>query len=136
MLAYLIATSILNVLLGYALAVYLLRATEAAEFAKGHSAGTAGIGQSSSRRQGMSAMATDSDSPLPGGLARETPGEASLATPRSKGSTAAEIASPASARSEAADEEQLIAGIADFRSQLARLRTDTVVDAAELGALP
>lgn len=134
MLAYLIATSILNVLLGYALAVYLMRATEAAEFTKGHSERATGLGQSSSRNQSGSATAARSDSSMPIETIREAPVATRRAPPLPKGSSAPEVAPLAPARDEAADEQQLIAGIADFRSQLARLRSDTSMEEATQGA--
>jgi hypothetical protein len=133
MLAFLIGTSIFNIFLGYALAVYLMRESLTLENHRSPgsfpNSGNAPVGNHRERSELYPA----------GGEAAAAPGHANgLATnsaniPPTPANSLAAIsngdADPASAEtSDRGPEEmdrQLLAGIEDFRSQLAKLRSET-----------
>lgn len=134
MLAFLIGTSILNIFLGYALAVYLMRESLTLENHR-HSANQSkptepSVGMGTVREQ-----------------AEQSTGDVSLASPTEALTESAQIGNGSSTDSDpptsrsagegtvATDEaserhpeeldQQLLAGIADFRSQLAKLRSES-----------
>lgn len=145
MLAFLIGTTILNLFLGYALAVYLMRASQTGEYRPqlrpadrpGNVAeatpslfadaveGTAAPIQASNQSTPATASANGTAKAVGGKNAELT----TAANP-----TNSDAAPPTSAadgnagtQSVGAEEldQQLLAGIADFRSQLAKLRSET-----------
>ena len=137
MLAYLIAISILNILLGYALAVYLMRASQSAEFAQRsmdaskrypQSTGSDAAGHSASTTAG-SVFAPESSHVA---AAPSAPAPAAASSPTAKAKEA--LSGDASRRSNEETDAQLLAGIADFRTQLAKLRSSTTMEHGSTGA--
>lgn len=130
MLAYLIGTSILNVFLGYALAVYLMRESMAAENL--HAIKRPERDESAGSR-GASTIHSYSSSSPEGQPPTEVPTrDSSNASGTREG--AATASDDAVQSEEGLDrgpeqlDQQLLAGIADFRSQLAKLRAQTDTD--------
>jgi hypothetical protein len=147
MLAFLIGTTILNLFLGYALAVYLMRASQDAEYRpQPRPADRPGMGEQAS---GLFADAAETSAAASAGQAVPENQAATTAagltaeqstsarTPNAAAPLAADGTTPSAAtvgagddsitRSEGSEEldQQLLAGIADFRSQLAKLRSET-----------
>jgi hypothetical protein len=130
MLAFLIGTSIFNVFLGYALAVYLMRDSLALENQRRQqrSPQPNGVATSDRNERNEAPPATAAD----GSFDQTTPAEQQPASTLAEPAAAsAENNGRADAdrgeASEGADDldQQLLAGIADFRSQLAKLRSET-----------
>lgn len=137
MLAFLIGTSILNVFLGYALAVYLMRETNSEVRPLSHRADPKGKKEA--------AGLLDRDAPALAQQPAESAADSSGVTaqpqaePAANASAADAESSPSPEVEAAASEEpsasggqemdqQLLAGIADFRNQLAKLRAETGSD--------
>ncbi|QDT71572.1 hypothetical protein [Lacipirellula limnantheis] len=143
MLAFLIGTSIFNIFLGYALAVYLMRASLLGEAQRRSSrpSSSAGAVLASERHERSDLYPADGDV---ASRASSAPAETlAIGTPKRAGhplpadvapAVASAIAAPlpdAAAPVDRGPEEmdqQLLAGIADFRSQLAKLRSETGSD--------
>jgi hypothetical protein len=139
MLAFLIGTTILNLFLGYALAVYLMRASQTGEYRPQlRPADRAGLKEATSSlfadavegttatplqasNQSTPATAATIGGPNVGATTSSDPtnGDAAAATSAADGDAGTQ-----SAGAEELD-QQLLAGIADFRSQLAKLRSET-----------
>jgi hypothetical protein len=129
MLAFLIGTSILNIFLGYALAVYLMRESLTLE----NHRRSANLSKSpepvGGPARGQSDLYPPSDSPFASTAApageqqRIGNGSSNAATSGVSGASGGEAA-PADGVDRNPEEldQQLLAGIADFRSQLAKLR--------------
>ena len=136
MLAFLIGTSILNIFVGYALAVYLMR--ESLTSPAGRSGGALSRfsdGSKENRREPSQLYpSSEAAAPTPG-LATDPSAEkgASLNGNLNESSgTSSTISNgdvPAAGdtidRGPEEMDQQLLAGIADFRSQLAKLRAET-----------
>lgn len=116
MLTYLIATAILNLLLGYALAVYFMRASRAVEFAQQSMEALRRFPRSSSNNEG-------SDSAFP--LERSLDANEASAAPEATAETSAR---KGLCQSSEETDAQILAGIADFRTQLAKLRSSTTLE--------
>ena len=144
MLAFLIGTTILNLFLGYALAVYLMRASQDAEYRpqprpadrSGMSEQASGLFADAATSSATSVQtATDNQATATAAgttteqAATQTSNDgAAQATAEATSTTAAAGTGEESAvRSDGSEEldQQLLAGIADFRSQLAKLRSET-----------
>lgn len=132
MLAFLIGTSILNIFLGYALAVYLMRESLTLENHRSQAGYPKTSGVPISEQRERSELYPTSTA-----AASATAQAGGSATSSANGSTdpsgpPATIASgdAATATAETIDrgpeemDQQLLAGIADFRSQLAKLRSE------------
>lgn len=133
MLAFLIGTSILNIFLGYALAVYLMRESLTVEnhrlASQLNSNGAAGGRQ----REQSDLYSSDGETPetaavnsqpLPAGEA-----DSGDAAPNRPGQPSGETPSAEDVNRSAEDlDQQLLAGIADFRSQLAKLRAESTTE--------
>lgn len=137
MLAYLIAISILNILLGYALAVYLMRASLSAEFTQRSIDASKRSPQSPASGEGSHSASATGGSVFPQGTshgvrdAQAAPATAAtMATTTPAGASVAEI----SRRSSEETDAQLLAGIADFRSQLAKLRSSAPLEQGEFAS--
>jgi len=133
MLAFLIGTSILNIFLGYALAVYLMRESLTLENHRGQESfpKTSGAPVSEQRERSELYPASASTAPAPGqtnGLATNStnvpPAPANSPAAISSGDVAPATAGTSDRGPEELD-QQLLAGIEDFRSQLAKLRSET-----------
>ncbi len=133
MLAFLIGTSILNIFLGYALAVYLMR--ESLTLENHRSQGTypktsgAPVGEQRERSELYPASAEAASAPgqadgLATNSANVPPAPANSPVAISSGDVAPATAETSDRGPEEMD-QQLLAGIADFRSQLAKLRSET-----------
>ena len=144
MLAFLIGTTILNLFLGYALAVYLMRASQDAEyrpqprpadrsdtdeqasglFADAATSSATTVQTATDNQATATAAGTTTEQ-----AATQTSSDgAAQATAEALSTTAAAGTGEESvARSDGSEEldQQLLAGIADFRSQLAKLRSET-----------
>lgn len=136
MLAYLIAISILNILLGYALAVYLMRASQSAEFAQRSM--EASKRDSHSPDSSAAFVSTSTSTSTPGGsvFSREPSRDVNNVQPVQAAVTATPTEATAADASRQSSEEtdaQLLAGIADFRSQLAKLRSSTTMEPGSPG---
>lgn len=131
MLAFLIGTSILNVFIGYALAVYLMRASHeplerpASPQVK---APTPAATSTLARGESIKAAQDDYDSASAmeadlKGSGRSSIGSTTEVAPSENGESSPDSAGD----NRGADEmdQQLLAGIADFRSQLAKLRSES-----------
>ena len=129
MLAFLIGTSILNIFLGYALAVYLMRESLTVEnrsLAKQLKGSNTPGGRQREQSDlyppdGETFEAVADSQQLPAASADVVPtppGEASGETPAGEGVN----------RSAEELDQQLLAGIADFRSQLAKLRSESTTE--------
>lgn len=145
MLAFLIGTTILNLFLGYALAVYLMRASQDAEYRpQPRPADRPGTGEQASglfadaATSSATSVQTATDNQATATAAGTTTGQAAATQTSSDGAAqataealsttaAAETGEESAARSDGSEEldQQLLAGIADFRSQLAKLRSET-----------
>ena len=127
MLAYLIAISILNILLGYALAVYLMRASQSAEFAQRSMEAAKRAPHSLERSAAPASTPEDS-------VFAHEPARDANAIPPARAATATEATSSDVLRQSSEDTDaQLLAGIADFRSQLAKLRSSTAMEQGSEG---
>jgi len=130
MLAFLIGTSIFNIFLGYALAVYLMRESLTLENHRRPESYPKPSGAAVSRQRELSDLS-------PGGSG-STPALEAAGRPASNGGGSPTASSAAISSGDAAPatadaiergpeemDQQLLAGIADFRSQLAKLRSET-----------
>jgi hypothetical protein len=136
MLAFLIGTSILNIFVGYALAVYLMRESLTSPVGRNGDALSRFSGGSKENRREPSQLYPSSEAaaPTPGpaidpsakkgaglnGNSNESVGTSSII---SNGDVPA--AGDTIDRGPEELDQQLLAGIADFRSQLAKLRAET-----------
>jgi hypothetical protein len=123
MLAYLIGTSILNIFLGYALAVYLMRESMAAahSLAPKESFGSPLPPLGESREAPTHAGGPPTPAPTTEFSGREGSSSA--------GSTSSDPTAIDAANFGAEQlDQQLLAGIADFRNQLAKLRAQADPD--------
>ena len=140
MLAFLIGTTILNLFLGYALAVYLMRASQTGEY-RPQLRPADRPGSVAEATPSLFAAATgETTATLVQASNQNAPATVTATSGTNAGSTAttdlantdpATLASAtegdAATQSTGAEEldQQLLAGIADFRSQLAKLRSET-----------
>ena len=133
MLAFLIGTSILNIFLGYALAVYLMRESLTLENHRSQTSfpksGNAPVGEQRERSELYPASATTAPAPgqSEGSATSSGNGSTAPSTPPATISSgdAATAAAETVERGPEEMDQQLLAGIADFRSQLAKLRSET-----------
>jgi hypothetical protein len=131
MLAFLIGTSILNIFLGYALAVYLMRESLTLENHRDSANLSKSPEPAGESTRGQSDLYPPSDSPF-----ASTAAPVGEQPPTANGSSNAVNSGgsgPSGDEAAAADgvdrnpeelDQQLLAGIADFRSQLAKLRAE------------
>ena len=132
MLAFLIGTSILNIFLGYALAVYLMRESLTLENhrSQGSFPNTSGAPVGDQRERSELYPSGTATAPAPGSAGGSTPnfGNGSSAALSSPSTISSGEATPSTAdtidRGPEEMDQQLLAGIADFRSQLAKLRSE------------
>jgi hypothetical protein len=133
MLAFLIGTSILNIFLGYALAVYLMRESLTLENHRRQEnypkIGGGPVGEQRERSELYPASAATAPAPGQADESAKSSGNGSTppTTPPatiSSGDAAAATAETVERGPEEMD-QQLLAGIADFRSQLTKLRSET-----------
>lgn len=130
MLAFLIGTSIFNIFLGYALAVYLMRESLTLENHLRQESHPKPNGAAVGRQREQSDFSSPSTVPAPAlePVSRSAPnaggGPTAQAAPISNGDAAPATADAIDRGPEEMD-QQLLAGIADFRSQLAKLRSET-----------
>ncbi|BBO31114.1 hypothetical protein [Lacipirellula parvula] len=147
MLAFLIGTTILNLFLGYALAVYLMRASQDAEYRpqprpadrSSTSEQASGLFADPTTSSANSTQTATDNQAATTAAAGGTTTEQAASGQTPSASTATATAGAASttatagtgedgvARADGSEEldQQLLAGIADFRSQLAKLRSET-----------
>jgi hypothetical protein len=133
MLAFLIGTSILNILLGYALAVYLMRESLTLENhrCQGNYPKTGGVPVGNQRERSELYPASAATAPAAGQadeLAANSGNGSTTPTTPPATSSSGDAAAAAAETVERCPEEmdqQLLAGIEDFRSQLAKLRSET-----------
>jgi len=137
MLAFLIGTSILNIFVGYALAVYLMREslTAPVERSGGNLSRFSGGSKENRREPSQLYPSSEVAAPTPG-LATDPSANkgASLNGNSNESSGTSSTISNGDVPPAAGDtvdrgpeemDQQLLAGIADFRSQLAKLRAET-----------
>jgi hypothetical protein len=131
MLAFLIGTSILNIFLGYALAVYLMRESLTLENHRRSANLSKSPESAGGSSRGQSDLYPPSDSPFASTTApvgepqRIGNGSSSAATSAVSGPSGNEAAVDDGVdRNPEELDQQLLAGIADFRSQLAKLRAE------------
>lgn len=134
MLAFLIGTSILNIFLGYALAVYLMRESLTLENHRLASQLNANGAAGGRQREQSDLYASDGETPeaavansqqLPAGAAADS----ADAAPNRPGQPSGEAPSAEDVNRSAEElDQQLLAGIADFRSQLAKLRAESTTE--------
>jgi hypothetical protein len=132
MLAFLIGTSILNIFLGYALAVYLMRESLTLENHRGSANLSKSPEPAGGSSRGQSDLYPPSDSPF--GSTTAPRGEQPPTANESSNAANSGVSGPSGDEAAAADggvdrnpdelDQQLLAGIADFRSQLAKLRAE------------
>jgi hypothetical protein len=139
MLAFLIGTSILNIFVGYALAVYLMRESLASPADRSGTLSKSSGGSSDNRREqsqlypsneaaaASPALAADPSAKKGASLSGDSSDPAGASSTISSGD-AAPTAGDAIDRGPEEMDQQLLAGIADFRSQLAKLRAETTSD--------
>ena len=130
MLAFLIGTSIFNIFLGYALAVYLMRESLTLENHRRQESYPEPNGVAVGRQREQSDFSSPS-SALASSLepaGRSAPnagGSPTVPSAAVSGGDAAPATADAIDRGPEEMDQQLLAGIADFRSQLAKLRSET-----------
>jgi hypothetical protein len=133
MLAFLIGTSILNIFLGYALAVYLMRESLTLENhrSQGSYPKTGGVPVGDQRERSDLYSSSTAAAPALGPAGGSTPNSANAPTELLGSPATISSGDVAPATADAIDrgpeemDQQLLAGIADFRSQLAKLRSET-----------
>lgn len=133
MLAFLIGTSILNIFLGYALAVYLMRESLTLENHRSQGSfpksGNAPVGEQRERSELYPASSSTATAPGQTDGSTTSSGNGSTdpsAPPATIGNgDAATVTAEAVERGLEEMDQQLLAGIEDFRSQLAKLRSET-----------
>lgn len=133
MLAFLIGTSIFNIFLGYALAVYLMRESLTLENHRRQGSYPKTNGAAVGEQRERSDLYPSSGAPAPTlePASGSTPSSGNGPTTPSDASAAIANGDAAPATADAMDrgpeemDQQLLAGIADFRSQLAKLRSET-----------
>jgi len=132
MLAFLIGTSILNIFLGYALAVYLMRESLTLENHRRQESFPKSSGAAVGRHREQSDLSPGNSGSTPALEAAGRPASNAGGGPTATSAASAAISSgDAPATVDAVDrgpeemDQQLLAGIADFRSQLAKLRSET-----------
>jgi hypothetical protein len=132
MLAFLIGTSILNIFIGYALAVYLMRESLTLENHRrqGNYPKPTGVPVEDQRERSELYPASTAATSAPGQAGRlaTNPGNGSTDPLASPATISSGDATPGTAdtidRGPEEMDQQLLAGIADFRSQLAKLRSE------------
>ena len=133
MLAFLIGTSILNIFLGYALAVYLMRESLTLENHRRQESYPKPNGAAVGRQREQSDLSPGNSGSTPAleAAGRPAPNAGGGPTATSAASAAISSGDAAPATADAIErgpeemDQQLLAGIADFRSQLAKLRSET-----------
>lgn len=130
MLAFLIGTSIFNIFLGYALAVYLMRESLTLENHRREESHPRPNGAAAGRQREQSDRSSPSSAPAPAlEPAGQSPPTAVGGPTAPSAAVSTGDATPATAdaidRGSEEMDQQLLAGIADFRSQLAKLRSET-----------
>ena len=130
MLAFLIGTSIFNIFLGYALAVYLMRESLTLENHRRPESypkpSDAGVGRQ--REQSDLSPGTSGSTPALEAAGKPTSNAGGCPTASSAAISSGDAAPTTADAIDRGSEEmdqQLLAGIADFRSQLAKLRSET-----------
>jgi hypothetical protein len=133
MLAFLIGTSILNIFVGYALAVYLMRESLTSPAARSGGTLSGSNGRLKEGHREPSPLYPSNEVPA-SWADPSTKKEASLNGNSTDPAGASSIISSGDVTPAAGDavdrgpeemDQQLLAGIADFRSQLAKLRSET-----------
>jgi len=129
MLAFLIGTSIFNIFLGYALAVYLMRESLTLENHRRPESYPKPSGAGVGRQRELSDPSLGSSGSTPALEAAGRPTSNAGGSPTAPSAPISSGDAPATAdaieRGPEEMDQQLLAGIADFRSQLAKLRSET-----------
>lgn len=130
MLAFLIGTSIFNIFLGYALAVYLMRESLTLENHRRQESNSKPSGAAVGRHREQSDLSPGNSGSTPALEAAGRPTSNAGGSPTAPSAAissgdAAPAAADAIERGPEEMDQQLLAGIADFRSQLAKLRSET-----------